>query len=221
MKLTELELLLEAFPVDAEPPLVLPETVAEPELALWELVLVTLKLLLLVTVAVVVLLLVTWLFELGPVVEMVPELEPPPDAPANTPAPEEALFTEADALKVFALEAAPLLAEPALVLPVVLAEPLEAPWPLLLETPRLLLLFTLAAHVSLLVTWLLELGPVVPMLPELAPTMLPIPAMRLSDVIATPATFTIFFISPPLELISYYFRYLPDLNKRGVSLTQA
>lgn len=173
-----------------------PVTLAEPELALCELVLVTVRLLLLVTVAVVVLLLVTWLLEPGPVVEIVPEPEPPPAAPPHIPA-AEALFTLAEALKLLLFEAAPEPAEPALVLPETVAVPELAPCPLLLLTPRLLLLLTLATQESLFITWLFESGPVVPILPELAPAIVPIPAMRLSDVIATPATFTIFFISPP------------------------
>ena len=126
MKVTELELLLEALPVVAPPPLVLPETFAEPELALCELVFVTLRLLVLLTVAVVVLLLVTVAFELGPVLVMVPEPEPPPAAPPHMPAADE-LLTDADAAKVLAFDAEPLAAEPAFVLPLTFAVPVLEP----------------------------------------------------------------------------------------------
>ena len=66
----ELAVLL-APPVVAEPPVVLPVTLAVPEVEPWLLLLVTLTLLLLITVAVLVCVEVTKLVELGPVVSIV------------------------------------------------------------------------------------------------------------------------------------------------------
>ncbi len=60
-------LVFEAEPLVAEPPMVLPETLAEPLPALWELELETFTWLSLVIDKVLSLVLVIWLFDPGPV----------------------------------------------------------------------------------------------------------------------------------------------------------
>jgi hypothetical protein len=72
----EVELLLDASPLMALPPLVLPETVALPLLAVWLLVLLTFTLLLFVTLKLLLLVEVMRLVEFGPVLLML-ALPPP------------------------------------------------------------------------------------------------------------------------------------------------
>jgi hypothetical protein len=118
------ELVFDALPVVAEPPLVLPLTLAEPVLADWLFVLVTLMQLLFSTFTEFFETNRTSFSELGPVVLIDPLLLPP-DGMLQSPAPE--LVTRTDAFVEFAFDAAPLFALPPLVLPLTFAEPLVAP----------------------------------------------------------------------------------------------
>ena len=98
--------------------------------------------------------------ELGPVVEMVPLSF---DGVKKLPIPalfELVTFTVELELAVF--EDEPEEALPALVLPLVLAFPVEALWLLLFCTPTELRLLIVARFVLVELTWLFELGPVVP-----------------------------------------------------------
>ncbi len=116
-------LLFPALPVVAEPALVLPETFALPLTADWLLTLVTptsftfcaKKLLLFETL--------TWLVELGPVVPTLIVESAGLAIGATSPLP---FATLTDVLVVLLLPAAPVVAEPPLVLPETFAEPLAA-----------------------------------------------------------------------------------------------
>lgn len=155
-------LLLESFeasPLVAEPPLVLFETVALPLLAVWLLVLLTVTLLLFVTFRELLLLTVALLVELGPVVSIDTLSEPLPKKPLQLPL--EALLSTITVVSLeLELLAEPLVAPPALVLPEVLALPLDDRWVLLLVTFKVLVLRTVALLVLLTVARLVELGPV-------------------------------------------------------------
>jgi len=185
-------LLLLTEPLVAEPPVVLPETLALPELALCELLLLTRTLLSLLTRTVLFSLKRIWLFESGPVLLMLPEFEPLPFAPLSADALELELLTETLELAELLLLALPLLAPPALVLCVAEALPESAFWSLLLLTPAELEFLTVVDVVPLWVIWLLESGPVVPILPEAADAK---PALRTTPDTANPNVLSNFFMS--------------------------
>jgi hypothetical protein len=158
LKLTEVLLLAEALPEVALPPVVFWLTLALPELALCELVFVTLKLLVLLTVELLLLRTLTTLDELKPVLLMLAESLP---APVPVPASlEPPLLTVAVTLRALATEAAPLVALPPVVFWALLALPELALWPLELFTPRLLLLFTDRLLLVRNRMWLYESAPV-------------------------------------------------------------
>lgn len=184
-----LELLTE--PLVAEPPVVLPETLALPELALCELLLLTLTLLLLLTRTVLFSLNLTWLLEFGPVLLMFAEFDPPPLTPLS--AHEQELFlTDTLELAELLLRASPLRAPPAVVLPLAFAEPELASWSFELSTSAELELLTVVEVEPLNSTWLLEPGPVVPILPEAADAK---PALRTTPDTANPNVLSNFFMS--------------------------
>ncbi len=108
----------------------------------------------------------TWLLEPGPVVLIEPELVPPLPKPLKAEL--LLLLTEAEVLLLLLLLAEPLLALPALVLPLTLAEPELASWSLWFLTFTLLLLFRFTLFWSFAFTVLLEPGPVVSMVPAQA-----------------------------------------------------
>jgi hypothetical protein len=124
----------------AEPPVVFPATVALPVLALWTLVLVTLKLLLLVTSTLLTTFELMVLLESGPVSLMSPVVA----AGATLVVAESAalLSTVADALKSLELLESPDVALPPVVLWYTPALPLEAVWKFEFEPFRLLLFVT-------------------------------------------------------------------------------
>jgi hypothetical protein len=162
--LVEVLLVFEALPLVALPLVVLPETLAEPLAALWLFVLVTVVLLKLVTVNTLLTVWLTWLFEPGPVVLIEALLVSfTPNAAAITAA--LPLDDMTLVLVELLLLAAPLVAEPPVVLPETLAEPVAAPWPLALITPVVLVFNRVTRVVSVPVIWLFEPGPVVPIEP--------------------------------------------------------
>jgi hypothetical protein len=112
------ELVLLALPVEAEPPVVLPATVALPLLAVCELLLETCKSLLLVTDTCVSTVFLTVLYESGPVFELVPDWLPDGSALAASAAALTApvLSTFTLALRLFAFAALPVDAPPPVVL---------------------------------------------------------------------------------------------------------
>ncbi len=165
----------------AEPPLVLPETFALPEVEVWLFALTTVMLLLLVEFQVLLLLTLAWLVDPGPVV-FSETLSPLLKKPAGTPPP-VALLT-ATVLEVLLLfPALPLVAEPPLVLPETLAEPEVEPWVLALVKPSVLLFCWLTVLLLLTLAWLVEPGPVVPTVTELAAAT-PIPRPMVAMLMA-------------------------------------
>src|SRR5579884_118894 len=149
-------LVFEALPVEAEPPLVLVLTVALPELAVWLLLLVTLKSLSLLTVNELVLVALALFVENGPVVSMLAEgselLKKPPRPP---PVP---LLTDTLVSELLLLLASPVLAPPALVLVVTLALPELARCILPFVTDRSLSFLILAVLLLLALTLFFEYG---------------------------------------------------------------
>lgn len=114
--------MLLALPVVAEPPVVLPDTLAEPLLADWLFVLLTQTSLSLETVELSVQFDVTLLVEPGPVVLMLPWAFPGAAAAVLPPVLDE-LLTVSEAIVPLLLLAVPEPAEPPVVLPDTLAEP--------------------------------------------------------------------------------------------------
>lgn len=116
-------LVLELLPVVAEPPVVLPVTDAVPDVAVCVFVLVEVSVFVLVRFSVFVTVESMVLSELGPVVLIVPELVLLPAAQPANPAVPIALLTVPDAVKLFVLFVAPLVALPPVVLPLTSAGP--------------------------------------------------------------------------------------------------
>jgi len=116
---------LDALPVEALPPQVLPLTVALPDWALWWLELFTFTLLVLVSLNDELLRFVIWLLEWGPVLLILFEpFHEPDDHPE--PPPEFETFTLVDWELLF--DALPVEALPPQVLPRTLAFPERADW---------------------------------------------------------------------------------------------
>lgn len=179
-------LVLLALPLVALPPLVLPETFALPDEADCEFDVVSVTSLWFETWTSVLSTLTTLLSEFGPVSETLPVLEPEPEPPPNTMSGDELLtLTEAPTELLFAAE--PLPALPASVLPETFAEPEDAPWPLLFDTPRWLLFETLIWLDITDLTTFVEYGPVAVTVPSpvAAAAIPPKPAIRPRDVAAT------------------------------------
>lgn len=170
---------LEALPLVALPPVVLPLTLALPVDALCEFELVTLRQLVLLTTTLLEVRELIVLLESGPVLLMLPPLPPLLLLLIQLPL-AELLLIEAEVLKSLLLLASPEPALPPVVLWLTLAEPLLAPWPLLLLawTSFLLLIYWL-----LLVrfrTLLCELGPV----PEMSAAAKPVVRPKPKTVVA-------------------------------------
>ena len=130
MKLIVDELVLLASPVDAEPPVVLPATVALPLLAVCELLLETCRSLLLVTVTWASTVFLTTFVESGPVLELVPDWLADGKALAASAAASTTpvLSTCTLALRLFAFAASPVDAPPPVVLWYTPALPVRADW---------------------------------------------------------------------------------------------
>lgn len=139
-------------------------TVADPLVALWLLVAVTLKLLLLETCKLRVSVLVTLLLDDGPVFVIDALPEPPPGAAAIAAA-DAALLKLAATLVLPALLALPLIAPPPVVLVELTAEPEAADCEFGRFAVALLLFVITALSTTELLIVLLEFGPVVPMVP--------------------------------------------------------
>jgi hypothetical protein len=199
---TSVVLVFAASPLVALPPVVLPETLALPDVAVCELVLLMLMELVFVTVVVLVLLKFILLVEFGPVLLMSPVslLTASEDT-----APLVLLLTVSDAVKELSLEATPELASPPVVLPETLALPVEADCGLLFETLRLLLLVTVCEVELWNLTRFVELGPVVPIEAELAPAAPASPPARLRPVATVAAILTNLFILVFLPLFKLLF----------------
>lgn len=127
--------MLEALPVVAEPPVVLPITFASPVDEDWLVLLETVAVLVEVKTSELVLLNITWLLELGPVVFILALLAPLPEPQAAAAALAPVLLSDAVVLVVLLLLAAPLIAPPPVVLCITLALPVDEPWPVLFDTP--------------------------------------------------------------------------------------
>ncbi len=141
------ELVFIASPEVASPPVVLPDTLALPLLAVCEVELVTLTLLLFVTVVFTLLLVLTTLLESGPVLVMVPDVLPMLGSTmAAALAPEPELSTLTVALRPVLFEAVPLIALP----PVVLCQTLALPVLALCDV--VLTAFTLLLFLSFVLT---------------------------------------------------------------------
>lgn len=150
------ELVFEAPPDVAEPPVVLPLTLAVPLVELWLLVLAVAILLVTTAFSVRLLLTLAWLFELGPVVETVILSV----GGANGVTVVLLLLTVTLAWLVLPLVAVPEPAEPPVVLPLTLVAPLVAPWLLLLVELTELLVGVVTEALLLTDAWLFELVPV-------------------------------------------------------------
>lgn len=166
-------LVLLASPLVALPPVVLPVTLAEPLLADWLLVLVTVTVLVLVVCELSVQWLLTLLSLLGPVVLMVPVRG---DGVMAALLLALLLLAVALALTVLLLLAEPEPASPPVVLPDTVTVPVLEPWPLLTVPVIVLVLVRRLLLVTRECTWLLLVGPVLLILPVSAATT---PVVRL------------------------------------------
>lgn len=164
-----LELVFPADPLTALPPLVLLLTLAEPEEAFWLLELVTLTFGALMIVAVLLPLIVIWLFEPGPVVEIVALFDPPPPPAIVKPLPK--VTTVEPLLLLFA---PPETALPPLVLPLTLAVPEVAPWLFVLITTPLGVLTRVSVLLLLTLALLLDPDPVFVIVIVLAASIVPL-----------------------------------------------
>jgi hypothetical protein len=154
-----LDVLFEAAPVVAEPPVVLPETLAEPVEALCETLFATVMMLVLTTLVFTVLFKLALTCELGPAVLMLAEIPlPAPIAAAKAAAP-EVLVTAAVTFELLLFDAAPEPAAPPVVLPETLAEPVDEPWPTELTDVKTFVFNRLVLVVALSLRATGEVGP--------------------------------------------------------------
>jgi hypothetical protein len=164
LTLVVLELVLLAPPLVADPPVVLPVTLALPEVAPCKLRLRTPTVLVLVTVVDVLSLKLTVLVEFGPVRLMLAVFVPTPP-PASAAAEEAELLIVALVLVELLLLATPEVADPPVVLPDTSAEPELAPCALIFNTVAEFVFVSVLVLTPLNVIVLVELGPVVPIVP--------------------------------------------------------
>lgn len=185
-------LVLDELPVVALPPVVFPDTVAGPLEAVCVLTFVTVALLTVFMFNVFVLLEMIWFVESGPVLLIEPELVPPPALNAARAAAEDALLYATFVAALFMLLVAPVVAPPAVVLPVAAAGPDTADCPFVLVTPAVLLAVTVAVVVSTADTVFVELGPVPlidPVCAAATPALIPTPITETANALSN------FFIS--------------------------
>lgn len=172
------ELVFEAPPDVAEPPVVLPLTLAVPLVELWLLLLAVAMLFVTTLFSVKLLLTLAWLFEPGPVVEIVTLSV---GGASGVTGVELLLFTFTVAVLVLPLVAVPELAEPPVVLPLTLVAPLVAPWLLLLFELTELLVVGVTEALLLTPAWLFEPAPVpVIVTDEAAATPTPRPTVAMA-----------------------------------------
>lgn len=192
----EFVLVFVAFPVVASPPLVLFVTVALPDDADCWLLVVKQMLLSLLTLTELLVTLTTLLSEYGPLMFMEPVLFVLEVLVTLG----IVLVTETEALSEFVFVAAPVWAPPPVVLVATTAVPEADNWLLLLDKYRWLSLFTFVCDLLTDTTLLLEYGPVLLSVPELAPAIPAVnPVTSPSDVAATAAArkILLFTILPP------------------------